>query len=61
MLQSKRANFVVFKIFCYFQESLQEGSTLEFMGGYNKHLYSFVGSHMLSRDLSVPLWLHFVN
>ena len=21
----------------------------------------FVGSHMLSRDLSVSLWLHFVN
>ena len=28
VLQSKRANFVVFKIFCYFQESVQEGSTL---------------------------------
>ena len=28
VLQSKRANFAVFKIFCYFQESLQEGSTL---------------------------------
>ena len=28
VLQSRRANFVVFKIFCYFQESVQEGSTL---------------------------------
>ena len=28
VLQSKRANFVVFKIFCYFQASVQEGSTL---------------------------------
>ena len=28
VLQSKRANFVGFKIFCYFQESVQEGSTL---------------------------------
>ena len=28
VLQSKRANFVVFKIFYYFQESVQEGSTL---------------------------------
>ena len=24
----QRANFAVFKFFCYFQESLQEGSTL---------------------------------
>ena len=60
MLQSKRANFAVFKIFCYFQESVQV-VYFEFMGGYNKNLYSFVGSHMLSHDLSVPLWLHFVN
>ena len=28
VLQSKRANFVGLKIFCYFQESVQEGSTL---------------------------------
>ena len=28
VLQSKRANFVVFKIFCYIQESVQERSTL---------------------------------
>ena len=28
VLQSKRANFVVFKIFCYFQEIVQEGPTL---------------------------------
>ena len=31
------------------------------MGGDNKHLYSFVGSHMLSCDLGVSLWLHLVN
>ena len=28
VLQSKSANLVVFKIFCYFQKSVQEGSTL---------------------------------
>ena len=61
VLQSKRANFVVFKIFCYIQESIQEGSTLSLWEDTTKHLYNFVGSHMLSRDLGVPLWLHFVN
>ena len=37
------------------------GQQGQFMGGHNKHLYSFVGSHMLSHDLDVSLWLHFVN
>ena len=28
VLQSKRANFVVFKVFCYSHKSIQEGSIL---------------------------------
>ena len=33
VLQSKRANFVVFKVFCYIQESMQEGSILSLWEG----------------------------
>ena len=58
VLQSKRGNFVVFLLY---SRKCTRRVYFEFMGGYNKHLYSFVGSHMLSHDLSVPLWLHFVN
>ena len=52
------------------KDSLWEGTTRTvygrvqqgwFMEEDSKHLYSFVGSHMLSHDLDVSLWLHFVN
>ena len=33
VLQSKRANFVVFKVFCCIQESIQEGSILSLWEG----------------------------
>ena len=33
VLQSKRANFVVFKVFCYIQGSMQEGSILSLWEG----------------------------
>ena len=33
VLQSKRANFVVFKIFCYIHKSIQEGSILSLWKG----------------------------
>ena len=33
VLQSKRANFEVFKVFCYIQESMQEGSILSLWEG----------------------------
>ena len=48
VLQSKRANFVVFN--CYIHKSI-----FEFMGGDNKHLYSFVRSHILSSDPGVTM------
>ena len=64
MLQSKaEANFVVFTDFLlYLRKYIQIGSILfEFMGWNNGHFYSFVGSHMLSCDLGVQLWLQLVN
>ena len=33
VLQSKRANFVVFKVFCYIHKSIQEGSILSLWEG----------------------------
>ena len=33
VLQSKRANFVVFKVFCYIHKSIQEGSILSLWKG----------------------------
>ena len=33
VLQSKRANFVVFKVFCYIHRSIQEGSILSLWEG----------------------------
>ena len=60
VLQSKRANFVVFKVFCYTQESIQEGSVyFEFRQQASVQLCG--KSHMLSCDLGVSLWLQFVN
>ena len=47
VLQSKSANFVVFNCYIYI--------IFEFMGGDNKHLYSFVRSHILSCDPGVTM------
>ena len=51
VLWSKRTNFVLYKIF---SRKCTKRVHFEFMGGDNKHLYSFVESHM-SRDLGVSL------
>ena len=60
VLQSKRANLVFsFKILCYTQESIQ--MYFEFVGGKNKHLYSFVGILVLSHGLDMSLWLHLMS
>ena len=50
-----------FKGFLLYSRKYARRVYFEFMGGDNKHLYSFVGSHMLSYDLGVSLWLHLVN
>ena len=60
VLQRKRANLLFpFKILCYSQESIQ--IYFDFVGGENKHLYSFVSILVLSHGLDMSLWLHFVS
>ena len=62
VLQSKRAKFFILSLWEDTTRTVygraQQG---RFMEEDSKHLYSFVGSHMLSHDLDVSLWLHFAN
>ena len=56
--RGKRANVV--DVLSYSSKGIKS-VYFEFVGRCSKYLHSFVGGHMLSRNIDVPVWLHFVN
>ena len=61
VLQSKRANFVVFKVFCYTQESIQEGSILSLWKQTTSVCTALCEVTYVVMLSGVSLWPQFVN